>query len=200
MKNDNLINALIDARMEIDHIVQDQENNFIHNKYASLKATLDTVIPAYAKHGILIQQHSHDTSDGATVETVFIGHGERLSSGKVFIKAPKSDPHGFGSAISYAKRYSLQLACSIATKEEDDDGEKAMQRNSFKLTLGGKELVSTPSTLAFLKHCRTYLGDIEKDDAKKIFKESKDDIQKALAGSKDADNRKAFTQLIELYE
>jgi hypothetical protein len=44
------------------------------------------------------------------------------------IKPVKDDPQGIGSAITYARRYSLQAVAGIAA--DDDDGEAAMGRDT----------------------------------------------------------------------
>ena len=56
--------------------------------------------------------------------TVFLHtSGETLSSGPLHVPASKNDPQGYGSALTYARRYSLMAACGIAP--EDDDGNAA---------------------------------------------------------------------------
>ena len=130
---DTLINALVKAQQEIDHVVQDANNPFFKSDYASLKEVIDSVKKPLNSNGILLQQVSHDCENGVCVETVFHGHGGSLSTGKVTIPAAKQDPQAYGSALSYAKRYSLLMACGVATRKEDDDGEGAMQRNKPKV-------------------------------------------------------------------
>jgi hypothetical protein len=49
--------------------------------------------------------------------------GEELSFGKLFVPCTKQDAQGYGSAITYARRYQLQTALGIAP--EDDDGNAA---------------------------------------------------------------------------
>jgi hypothetical protein len=46
-----------------------------------------------------------------------------VSGGKLHVPATKQDAQGYGSAMTYARRYSLQAACGIAP--EDDDGNQA---------------------------------------------------------------------------
>lgn len=46
-----------------------------------------------------------------------------MSSGKLHVPASKQDPQGYGSALTYARRYSLVTFCGIAP--EDDDGKRA---------------------------------------------------------------------------
>ena len=108
--NETLISALVRAQQQIDHVVKDEENPFFKSGYATLKNVFDTVKPALNAEGIYIQQISHESENGMCVETVFMGYGGSVSSGKVFIPAPKNDPQAFGSALSYCKRYSLMMA------------------------------------------------------------------------------------------
>ena len=79
------------------------------------------------KHGVMFQQISHRTDMGACVETLFLGHGGTLATGPVLIAATQTDPQAFGSALTYAKRYSLSLACGIG-HQKDDDAEQGMRR------------------------------------------------------------------------
>ena len=61
------------------------------------------------------------------METVFIHEsGEMLECGKLHVPASKQDPQGYGSALTYARRYSLMAACGIAP--EDDDGNAATRK------------------------------------------------------------------------
>jgi len=72
-------------------------------------------------------QIPHECESGVTVETLFIHEsGETLSAGKLHVPATKQDAQGYGSALTYARRYSLMAACGIAP--EDDDGNAATKR------------------------------------------------------------------------
>ena len=46
-----------------------------------------------------------------------------MSSGLLHVPASKQDAQGYGSALTYARRYSLMAICGIAP--EDDDGNRA---------------------------------------------------------------------------
>jgi hypothetical protein len=69
-------------------------------------------------------QKTHMDETGVTVETCFVHiSGESFTGGTLHVPASKQDPQGYGSALSYARRYSLMAACGIAP--EDDDGNAA---------------------------------------------------------------------------
>ena len=51
---------------------------------------------------------------------------EQLTEHSNYIQVIKHDAQGYGSALTYARRYSLMAACGIAP--EDDDGNAASKR------------------------------------------------------------------------
>jgi hypothetical protein len=73
------------------------------------------------------------------VETVFVHEsGETFSAGKLHVPAAKQDPQGYGSALTYARRYSLMAACGIAP--EDDDGNAATKSKTVELAESRKKI------------------------------------------------------------
>lgn len=217
MTTDTLINALVKAQQEIDHIVQDAKNPFFKSDYATLKAVFDSVKKPLNDNNIYIQQVSHPCDDGVMVETIFYGHGGSMNTGRVHIPAAKTDPQAYGSALSYAKRYSLLMACGIATKNEDDDAEKAMQRTSktvtkkeptkpaIKYKLLGSESNKAPIATAMdeiglLNACRRLMKDPNNDEHIALFQLNRKVIDEAMSNADDNDVYDSFSTLISLYE
>jgi hypothetical protein len=113
--------AFIKAKRAFSPALKDKTNPAFRSKYADLGACLDAVNDALLENGIALYQETHDDPSGVTVETVMLHEsGESLRSGKFHVPAAKQDPQGYGSALTYARRYSLMTACGIAP--EDDDG------------------------------------------------------------------------------
>ena len=124
MAEKTLVDALVKAQSEMTHAVFDQVNPQFHSKFASLKSVIDAVKPALNKNGIAFIQRSIPMENGISIETVLYGHGEEITTGVVPVPAQKITAQGNGSAMTYAKRYSLAMACGVAA-DEDDDGEAA---------------------------------------------------------------------------
>lgn len=121
-----IASALVKAQKAFGPALKSSTNPHFRSKYADLSACVEAVIDALNDNGIMLMQQTHLCEDGVIVETTFIHEsGEMLSGGKLHVPAAKQDPQGYGSALTYAKRYSLQSACGIAS--EDDDGNAAVK-------------------------------------------------------------------------
>lgn len=121
-----LAKSLVKAQAAMSHAAKDSKNPHFKSAYSSLASVIDAVRPALSANGLAFVQMLHTADGGVAVETVLIHEsGEQLSCGTLFIPATKQDAQGFGSAITYGKRYGLQAALGIAS--EDDDGTAAVK-------------------------------------------------------------------------
>ncbi len=124
VKVSTLSGAMAKAFAEIEAATKSATNTHLKSKYADLGAVIDSVKPALIKHGLFFTQRSHPAENGVSVETVLHHEGgEELSLGTLFVPANKQDAQGFGSALTYARRYGLMTAFGVPA--EDDDGNAA---------------------------------------------------------------------------
>jgi hypothetical protein len=123
--------AYVAAQGEIEGAVKGSTNPHFKSKYADLSAVIDAIRPALSKHGLAFIQDVTEGDSGIYIQTVILHtSGEMYRTGKLFMPAPKQDPHGYGSAITYAKRYQLQATFGVPS--EDDDGNKAAEATTKK--------------------------------------------------------------------
>lgn len=121
----NLAKAMASAFPEIEGAVKDKTNPHFRTKYADLGNVVDAIKPALSKHGLWFCQVAHNIPDHAAIETIIVhASGESMSTGVVAIPVSKADAQGFGSALTYARRYSLSAAFGVAPS--DDDGNAAV--------------------------------------------------------------------------
>lgn len=119
-----IYSAFVKAKKAFGPALKDKTNPAFRSKYADLGACLDAVDGALIDNGIALTQETFLDETGVTVETVLLHEsGEMIRFGKLHVPASKQDPQGYGSALTYARRYSLITACGIAP--EDDDGNAA---------------------------------------------------------------------------
>jgi len=116
--------AMVKAQKAYGPALKRSLNPHFGKKYADLAACIEAVIDALNDNGIALTQTCHESPDGVIVETTLVHEsGESWSGGKLFVPAEKRDPQKFGSALTYARRYSLSATCGIAP--EDDDANAA---------------------------------------------------------------------------
>ena len=124
-----LSKALFTIQNNLPPAIKDARNTFVGNDYATLNSVMETCRDALYSHGIWLVQlpcpapiELGTGHIGLETRLTHIDSGQWLSSVTV-IPLPKSDPQGLGSALTYARRYSLCTILGIIT--EDDDGNAA---------------------------------------------------------------------------
>lgn len=116
--------ALVSAQKQFAPALKTSTNPHFKSKYADLSAVVEAVVDALNDNGIFLSQICHESDSGVSVETKFVHEsGDTFSAGVLSVPASKQDAQGYGSALTYARRYSLMAACGIAP--EDDDGNAA---------------------------------------------------------------------------
>ena len=116
-----IVKALIKAKSLFKAIPKDRTNPHFKSKYATLDAVLEAVNPGLESAGLAITQLIETDEQGRTFLVTNLMHesGESLKS--AFPLSGTQDPQKLGSAITYARRYSLCAILSV-TADEDDDG------------------------------------------------------------------------------
>lgn len=124
--NDTFEIALMKAQSEMKNVVMNKVNPHFKSKYADLSAVRDVVVPTFARHGFsIVQAPDYDDSGFFLGTTLFHTSGEAM---KWRFPLPSGKMQEIGSAISYARRYTLSAIANIAS-EEDDDGNQAQNTN-----------------------------------------------------------------------
>lgn len=116
--------ALAKAQANMGKAIKANKNDHFRSKYADLGNVMDACLPALNEVGIALIQPTGTDELGNFVETILIHgeSGEQLSC-RVPLILGKNDMQGFGSAVTYARRYGLMAMAGIAP--EDDDGNAA---------------------------------------------------------------------------
>lgn len=127
-----LLKALTAAQAEFPLIERKSTNPFHHSNYADLPTVISTVRPILARHGLGFTHGVEPNAcgdRGAAVHcTLFHAEsGEWLISAYPF-RPGKDDPQAYGSAYTYARRYTLQAVLGVVAEGEDDDAEAASGR------------------------------------------------------------------------
>lgn len=123
--------ALIQVQRELQPAVKDASNPFTQNRYATFNCVMDTCRESLLNNGIWLCQYPVQVEAGHMGLVTKLTHAEsgQWQASLAVLPLPKADPQGYGSCISYGKRYALTAMLGMVT--EDDDGEGAkMPENS----------------------------------------------------------------------
>lgn len=121
----NLAAALAKFQAEVIDPTKDENNPFFKSKYVPLDGLIAAVRPVLTKHGLSYLQFPSGDGQNVTVTTVLLHEsGEYIESDPFTLRAAKVDAQGAGSAVTYARRYSLSAILGVAW-QEDDDGNAA---------------------------------------------------------------------------
>ena len=177
--------ALCEARGNIKNPPMDSVNPHFKNKFASLKAVVESVVPVMAEHGIAVVQDIQTVDDGIVCYThLFHESGEDRTFGPLKMRATKNDPQGYASASTYARRYHL-MAVGCVVGDADDDGNAASESpfSSVQARTKARKLVLEAAENG------------EHDDLVKHWREALDNDQKAdLWGSFSKDQQRLITE------
>lgn len=115
--------ALAAAQMEMGRALKSASNRHFKSKYADLSSVVDACMPALNSHGIAVYQPTGTEGGAHFVETILAHESGQMISCRVPLIIGKNDMQGYGSAVTYARRYGLMGMAGIAP--EDDDGNAA---------------------------------------------------------------------------
>ena len=121
-----LLKALAEFNKNCPPIGKSANNPFYKSKYATLDAIQHHIKPHLEANGLVVIQANRIIDGMPVVETdiYHVESGECKSS--VFpVVVTKQTAQDYGSAVSYAKRYSLSGILNLIIEDEDDDGNRA---------------------------------------------------------------------------
>lgn len=127
-----LATALSKAQAAIKGAVEDANNPFFQSKYANLASVWEACRDQLTTNGIAVVQSPSADGNKVTVTTVLTHSSGQWMCGELTVQAAKSDPQGIGSAITYARRYSLAAMAGVAPASDDDDGNASSTQGNKK--------------------------------------------------------------------
>lgn len=166
---DTFASAFIKLQAAIKPAIKDASNPAFKSKYADLGAVWDAVREPLTQHGFAIIQPTNFDERDMWLETIILHESGEKITGRYPLRPVKQDPQGYGSAITYAKRYALCAMLGVVA-DIDDDGNAASGVNGN----GHKAAITTPVPS----------GNINSTQVEKILalvKETKTDIEKFCA-------------------
>lgn len=122
-----LAEALAKFQAQAEGARKNAQNPHLKNKYADLGSVWEAVREPLTIYGLSVVQLPMPSEAGTLRLRTQLLHksGEWLAS-ELVMPLAKQDPQGYGSALTYARRYAL--AALLGVVQEDDDAERATRR------------------------------------------------------------------------
>jgi hypothetical protein len=122
--HNELFTALSKAQSEMSGATKDSTNPFFKSNYADLESVWTSIRGPLTKNGLSIIQITTIGENGRLELITTLGHSSGQSIfGTYPIISKDNSPQALGSAISYARRYTL--AAMVGVVQVDDDGNMA---------------------------------------------------------------------------
>lgn len=125
-----ILKALAQFHKNIIQPKKDANNPFFKSKYVPLENVTEVIDKVAPEYGLAYAQEALTNTDkGMVGVTTLLTHesGEWIEFDPLFLKADKQTAQGYGSAITYARRYALSSAFGIASETDDDGNETTTQ-------------------------------------------------------------------------
>lgn len=121
----NLAIALAKFNAKVNSIPKDAKNPFFKSEYVTLDSLIIATRGILQENGLSVLQFPVDKDGMVGVQTLLVHEsGEYIEGLPFYLKPAKCDPQAYGSAITYARRYSYQAILNLNCGE-DDDGNSA---------------------------------------------------------------------------
>lgn len=140
---DKLFKGMNTFRSQLKQPAKDANNPFFKSNYVTLEGVQNAIDAAIKNTGLAYTQIvKNDDNGNVGVETIITHEsGQYLTTGVLALRPEKATPQGYGSTITYAKRYQLSSAFGVSS-DVDDDGN--VGSGSFKTQAKGNYQQSYP--------------------------------------------------------
>ena len=146
-----LASAMLKVQATLQPAIKDQDNPLTDSRYATLNAVMNACKDALISNGVWMAQYPVASEPGHLALVTKLTHtaSGQFQASVLHMPLPQADPQGYGSAMTYARRYALSALLGMIC-EDDDDGNAARSRengsqNVSHQTVANSGSISTPT-------------------------------------------------------
>ncbi len=141
-----LAEALAKAQSTMGEAKEDSKNPFFKSNYADLTSVWRACRKSLTDNGLSVVQTTDLRDDKILVYTTLIHTSGEYVKGCLPLILTKNDPQTMGSALTYARRYTLAAIVGVCKEGEDDDAEQATVRKENVTDEQVKQLIKSIGT------------------------------------------------------
>ena len=120
--------ALSKAQAHMTGAKKSAKNPFFKSNYSDLSSVIEAISQPFADNGLSFAQSPGFTDGMVTVTTRIMHESGEWIEGVTALPPTKNDAQGYGSAITYGRRYGLQAMAGVPSV--DDDGQGAVKHKA----------------------------------------------------------------------
>jgi hypothetical protein len=128
-----LAKALCKAQSEMTGAEKNSKNPHYKSTYSDLESIINAVSEPFSNNGLCFVQGAEFDENRVAVVTRIIHLSGQWIESTTILPPTKNDVQGYGSAITYGKRYGLQSLAGLASI--DDDGQAAVKHKAKPIEL-----------------------------------------------------------------
>jgi hypothetical protein len=180
----NLAAALSAAQSEIEGAVKGAVNPHFRSKYADLGACWDACRGPLTKHGLSIVQLPVACDPGwVKLRTILMHKSGEVLEDTWSVPVSKQDAQGYGSALTYARRYMLQAIVGLAPIDDDAEASvgRSQQQQQAKLDPHTVEAIQAIDSLHDLQSAYKAMPANERSAYGAVFSARKEQLSKKAA-------------------
>lgn len=183
--------ALSKAQGQIKGALKDSANPFFKSKYADLSSVWEACREPLSANGLAVIQTTCDSPNGVSVVTTLAHSSGQWIRGHMTLEPKDKTPQGYGSSITYARRYALAAIVGVAP--EDDDGNAASGKKDADVAPLVK--IDPKVKKEFADQVRAALANGDEMELQKLWAEWGTDEKAVLWGLFNSQERSAMKQM-----
>lgn len=154
-----LVGALSKAQGSMSPAVFNRVNPHFKNRYADFTSCMECCRAPLANNGLSVMQYCESLNERLVLVTMLAHTSGQWMKSYFPLNPMKMDSQSIGSAMTYAKRYSLSAMLGIVSDNEDDDAEAAQGRGSFQQSAPKQQI---PQNTPIVKMSQTQVSTLQK--------------------------------------
>jgi hypothetical protein len=176
-----LAKALAKAQGQIQNAAKNAKNPAFKSSYAKLDACWDACREPLSSNGLSVVQLIGSEENRLTCTSILLHESGQFIKSTFSITPVNQNPQGFGSAATYARRYTLQALVGIAPDEDDDGNAASLSQRPLEPRPTAVPEVRHPKSAAevkdkLLNECRDLYVSLSNEAKKSISEELKIDF------------------------
>lgn len=166
----------------------DKVNPHFRSKYATLTSLWETIRDPLKANGLAVVQTTVGNESGIVLQTMLMHSSGQFITSEMPLVMTKQDMQGMGSALSYARRYSLAAILGLVS-DDDEDGNDSPLAPQAPAKKQQKVAELKPDDVA------SFVITIGKNKGKKLSEVSGEDLSKLLDYLENAESRNDVGEL-----